>query len=150
MMSLCSSVLRGGVKHTRPVGGLFRALSVQKGYVIDGSLAKGAEYNANAEHMKKLVDDFEGLIAKIHQGGGDRAKDKLKARNKLFVRDRVNKLLDSGSPFLEIGALAGLNMYGKDWLPAGGLVTGIGMVHGYVFFNLDIGDVCLYLILTCI
>ena len=53
-------------------------------------------------------------------------------RNKLFVRDRINTLVDPGSPFLEVGALAGYEMYGKDWLPAGGLVTGIGTIQGYV------------------
>lgn len=108
----------------------FRALSDQKGYVLDGSMLKGPDYTANTEHMDKLVNNFENLLQKIHAGGGERAKEKLKMRNKLFVRDRINTLVDSGSPFLEIGALAGYEMYKGDWLPAAGLVTGVGIVQG--------------------
>jgi 3-methylcrotonyl-CoA carboxylase beta subunit len=130
MMMLRSRIPMSKVKHFRAS---FRALSEQKGYVLDGSVPKGPDYNANSAHMKKIVDDFEGIIEKIHQGGGERAQQKLKARNKLFVRDRINNLVDSGSPFLEVGALAGHEMYGKDWLPAAGLVTGVGVVHGCVF-----------------
>lgn len=132
MMMLRSKFLSGNMKHIRTVGVAARAMSEQKGYVLDGALAKGPDYNANAAHMKKIVADFEHIIQKIHQGGGERAQQKLKDRNKLFVRDRINNLVDSGSPFLEIGALAGHEMYGKDWLPAAGLVTGVGVVHGCV------------------
>ena len=127
---LRSRLLNANAKHFRATASSMRAMSEQKGYVLDGALAKGPDYNANTEHMKKIVGDFEHMIQKIHLGGGERAQEKLKARNKLFVRDRINNLVDSGSPFLEVGALAGHEMYGKDWLPAAGLVTGVGTVHG--------------------
>ncbi|MDR3742382.1 MAG: carboxyl transferase domain-containing protein [Terracidiphilus sp.] len=68
-----------------------------------------------------------GLLA----GGGTRAMDKHRARGKLFVRDRIDTLLDVGSPFLEIGSLAGYHLYSDD-VPSGGVVTGIGRVEGYV------------------
>ena len=130
MMMLRSRLLKGNAKHFRGVGSSMRAMSAQKGYVLDGTVPKGPDYNANAANMKGLVENFDHMIQKIHQGGGERAQEKLKARNKLFVRDRINTLVDSGSPFLEVGALAGHEMYGKDWLPAAGLVTGVGTVHG--------------------
>lgn len=127
---LRSRLLKGNAKYFRGVGSSMRAMSAQKGYVLDGTVPKGPDYNANAANMKGLVENFDHMIQKIHQGGGERAQEKLKARNKLFVRDRINTLVDSGSPFLEVGALAGHEMYGKDWLPAAGLVTGVGTVHG--------------------
>jgi 3-methylcrotonyl-CoA carboxylase beta subunit len=52
----------------------------------------------------------------------------LAERGKLAVRDRIDKLLDPGSPFLELSPLAGLNLYGKEEVNAGGMVTGIGLV----------------------
>lgn len=62
-------------------------------------------------------------------GGGQRAQDKHKARGKLLPRERINKLLDEGSPFLELSPLAGHELY-DDFVPSGGVVTGIGRVHG--------------------
>lgn len=50
---------------------------------------------------------------------------------KLVVRDRINRLLDPGSPFLELSQLAAFQLYGKEDVPAGGIVTGIGRVSGY-------------------
>lgn len=58
-------------------------------------------------------------------------QDKHRSRNKLFVRDRIDTLVDPGSPFLEVGALAGHHLYSDD-VPSGGIVTGIGRVEGCV------------------
>ena len=52
------------------------------------------------------------------------------SRGKLFVRDRINQLLDPGSPFLELSQLAGYRLYGREEVPAGGVVTGVGRVSG--------------------
>lgn len=79
--------------------------------------------------MDSLVADLKTTLGKIHQGGGENAKMKLRARNKLAARERIDALVDAGSPFLEVGTLAGYDMYG-DWVPSGGIVTGIGRVNG--------------------
>ena len=63
------------------------------------------------------------------KGGGEEAQKRLISRNKLPVRERINKLIDRGSPFLEIGQLAGYKMYGNEEVPAGGIVTGIGLIQ---------------------
>jgi 3-methylcrotonyl-CoA carboxylase beta subunit len=84
----------------------------------------------NYAHMKNLVAELQGVVQHVVQGGGERAKLRHTSRGKLFVRDRINLLLDSGSPFLELSQLAGHDMYGDDIVPAGGIVTGIGRVEG--------------------
>jgi 3-methylcrotonyl-CoA carboxylase beta subunit len=84
----------------------------------------------NTEHMQSLVDDLEALVAHIKQGGGERYQARHQARGKLLPRDRVNLLIDPGSPFLEFSQLAAHNMYGKDDVPAAGIITGIGRVKG--------------------
>jgi len=63
-------------------------------------------------------------------GGGPRAAALHASRGKLLPRDRIAALIDPGSPFLELSTLAGHEMYGDEYVPAGGLVTGVGMVHG--------------------
>lgn len=67
--------------------------------------------------------------------GGD-LKDKLRhtSKGKLLVRDRIDFLLDSGSPFLELSQLAGYNLY-KESVPCGGIVTGIGRISGYNYIR---------------
>lgn len=65
----------------------------------------------------------------MQQGGDARSRERHEARGKLLPRDRVERLLDPGSAFLELGALAGHELY-EDSLPAGGLITGIGQVSG--------------------
>jgi 3-methylcrotonyl-CoA carboxylase beta subunit len=61
---------------------------------------------------------------------GDKAVAKHRARNKLTARERIDALVDQGSPFMELSQLAGHELYGKDHVPAGGIVTGIGRVEG--------------------
>lgn len=87
------------------------------------------DYTENYAHNKKLADTFTSLLKQIHQGGGAEQVKKHTARKKLFVRDRVTQLLDAGSPFLEIGLLAGYNLY-EDSPASGGIVCGIGKIHG--------------------
>jgi 3-methylcrotonyl-CoA carboxylase beta subunit len=90
----------------------------------------GDEFRRNAETNRGLAAELRELIARIGEGGTAEARAKHQNRGKLLVRDRVRHLLDSGSPFLEIGQLAGHEMYG-DAIPAAGLVTGIGRVSGH-------------------
>lgn len=80
--------------------------------------------------MLRLVDDLKNLVEKIKLGGDEIARRKHVERNKLLPRDRVDRLLDPGSPFLEFSQLAGYQLY-EDDVPAGGIITGIGRVSGY-------------------
>ncbi|XP_066596211.1 methylcrotonoyl-CoA carboxylase beta chain, mitochondrial [Prorops nasuta] len=87
-------------------------------------------YQDNYIEMKSLVDKLKETVNKICEGGGQKARERHVKRGKLLPRERVNVLLDKGTPFLEFSQLAGYNMYGKDEVPAGGLITGIGRVEG--------------------
>jgi 3-methylcrotonyl-CoA carboxylase beta subunit len=87
------------------------------------------EFAANDAANRQLAQDLGALIAKVRAGGSAAARSQHEGRGKLFVRDRVDRLLDPGSPFLEIGQLAGHELY-DDWLPSAGIVAGIGRVAG--------------------
>jgi 3-methylcrotonyl-CoA carboxylase beta subunit len=89
----------------------------------------GADFAANAEVNRRLAGELRELAGKIAAGGSTAARQQHESRGKMFVRDRIDRLLDPGSPFLEVGQLAGHELYG-DWIPAGGVVTGIGRVSG--------------------
>jgi 3-methylcrotonyl-CoA carboxylase beta subunit len=85
--------------------------------------------------MKELVDELRERLARVRQGGSESARKKHTDRGKLLVRDRVDRLLDPGSPFLELNPLAAYGMYGKSEddvyaVPSAGIVTGIGRVSG--------------------
>ncbi len=90
---------------------------------------RSPEFKANAEAMRALVEDLRAKARTVAQGGGQAARDKHVARGKLLPRDRVDRLLDPGTPFLEVGQLAAFGMY-DDQAPAAGLITGIGRVNG--------------------
>jgi len=90
---------------------------------------RSAEFRANAERMRALVADLREKVARIAQGGDEEARAKHLARGKLLPRVRVERLLDPGSPFLEIGQLAAFGMYGGE-APGAGIICGIGRVSG--------------------
>ncbi|HKE70042.1 MAG TPA: carboxyl transferase domain-containing protein, partial [Nocardioidaceae bacterium] len=79
--------------------------------------------------MRELVDELRERLARVREGGSPAAREKHTARGKLLVRDRVDRLLDPGSPFLELSPLAAIGMY-DDAVPAAGIVTGIGRISG--------------------
>ena len=87
------------------------------------------EFDKNREANVALAGDLRALNEKIMQGGSHRAKEKHLSRGKLLPRDRIRVLLDEDSPFLEIGRLAGHEVY-KDSVPAAGIISGIGRIHG--------------------
>jgi 3-methylcrotonyl-CoA carboxylase beta subunit len=95
-------------------------------------------FKANAAAMQALVDDLNAKLAKIAEGGGADARAKHLARGKLLPRERVERLLDPDTPFLEIAPLAALGMYGEtdragnqvDAAPCAGMIAGIGRVAG--------------------
>ena len=90
---------------------------------------RSADFQSNAEAMKALVEDLKAKVAKISEGGGEEARKKHTSRGKLLPRERVNQLLDPGTPFLEFSQLAAYGMY-RDEAPGAGIITGIGRVAG--------------------
>ena len=90
---------------------------------------RAADFRANADHMQKLTTELSELVAGVMAGGGERAREKHLARGKLLPRDRIEALLDRGSPFLEFSSLAAHGLYDGQ-APSAGLITGIGRVHG--------------------
>ncbi len=87
------------------------------------------EYRANREHHLALLGGLRDRMDDVRQHGSERLVEKHTSRNKLLARVRVERLLDPGSPFLELSALAAHEVYGSR-VPAAGIVTGIGLVHG--------------------
>ena len=90
---------------------------------------RSAEFQANASAMRAVVQDLHAQMERIAQGGGEAARAKHLARGKLLPRDRVQMLLDPGTPFLELAPLAALNMYNND-APGAGVIAGVGRVSG--------------------
>jgi len=90
---------------------------------------RSAEFAGNAEHMRALVADLAEQVQTAALGGGERARAKHLAREKLLPRDRIEALLDPGSPFLELSTLAAHGLYDNQ-APCGGIITGIGRVDG--------------------
>jgi 3-methylcrotonyl-CoA carboxylase beta subunit len=88
-----------------------------------------AQFAANAGAMRVLVDDLRDVMARTALGGSESSRERHVSRGKLLPRDRVDALLDPGSPFLELSPLAAHGMYNGD-APAAGIITGIGMVSG--------------------
>src|SRR2546425_12325971 len=87
------------------------------------------EFAENHARMTGLVAELRERLSSVHQGGGPRYLQRHREQGKLPVRERIDKLLDSGSPFLELSGLAAWDMYDNE-APAAGLVTGIGRVSG--------------------
>ena len=99
---------------------------------------RSEEFQHNRDAMQRIVDDLRQKVAAIAEGGGQAAREKHVARGKLLPRDRVQMLLDPGTPFLEFSQLAAYGMYRekdregnlKDAAPSAGIITGIGRVAG--------------------
>jgi 3-methylcrotonyl-CoA carboxylase beta subunit len=87
------------------------------------------EFQSNAAHHRALADDLRARLAAVRLGGGADAVARHKSRGKLFVRERIERLLDPGTPFLELSALAANGLYNNE-APSAGVVTGVGVVHG--------------------
>lgn len=87
------------------------------------------EFEHNAVAMNAMVDGFKALCATIKNGGGEKAQERHRKHGKLLPRERIQQLLDDGSAFFELSLLAGFKLYDDD-LPAGGIIAGIGKIHG--------------------
>src|SRR5687767_5367621 len=86
-------------------------------------------FQSNQERMSGLVAELRARTEAARQGGGPKYLERHRAQGKLPVRDRIDKLLDAGSPFLELSPLAAYDMYDGD-APGAGIVTGVGRVSG--------------------
>src|SRR6188768_552980 len=88
-----------------------------------------AEFRGNASRMESLVAELRAQLTHARAGGGERYLQRHREQGKLPARERISRLLDPGSPLLELSALAAWDMYDKE-APGAGLVTGIGRVSG--------------------
>ncbi len=87
------------------------------------------EFRANVTANTALVDDLNAQLERVRKGGGESARERHVGRGKLLPRERVDRLLDPGAPFLECSALAAHGLY-DDEAPGAGIITGIGRVSG--------------------
>jgi acetyl-CoA carboxylase carboxyltransferase component len=85
---------------------------------------------SNRAAMQQLVAELRAKLEVVKKGGGEAAVKRHKERGKMFVRERIDGVLDPDTPFLELSSLAATGMY-NDEAPCAGLVTGIGMIHGH-------------------
>eukprot|EP00908_Phaeocystis_cordata_P021179 Transcript_3502.p1 GENE.Transcript_3502~~Transcript_3502.p1 ORF type:complete len:565 (+),score=265.94 Transcript_3502:120-1814(+) len=126
------TVLRARLRRAAlPNGALSRALSSSRYPVLDGFVDVGSSsFQESLRHMDGLLSELRGTTATAMAGGGERATALHHSRGKMLPRKRIEALLDPGSPFLELSPLAGHELYGEEKVPSGGLVTGIGSIHG--------------------
>jgi len=105
---------------------------------IDTS-SKNEDYQASMKQNKILVDELNDRLEQMRLGGGSTAVDRHRSRNKMLPRERIDNLVDPGTPFLELSPLAGMYSWdeneekdanGEINVPSGGMVTGIGIVCG--------------------
>ncbi|NQU06283.1 MAG: methylcrotonoyl-CoA carboxylase, partial [Calditrichaeota bacterium] len=87
------------------------------------------DFKSNRESMLKVVNQLKGRLDKVKQGGPPQHVERHKKRGKLTARERIEGLLDPGTPFLELNPLAAYDLYNND-APSAGVVTGVGIVHG--------------------
>lgn len=85
------------------------------------------EFKSNAEYNRTLAKELKDKLAFVREGGGEKYRKRHEEQGKLFVRERIERLLDVNSPFLEMSALAAYNLYDNDAASAG-IITGIGRV----------------------
>jgi acetyl-CoA carboxylase carboxyltransferase component len=90
---------------------------------------QSSEFRLNAEAMTRTVAEYRDRLARVREGGPPKSRELHKSRKKLLVRERLDRLFDRNTPFLELSPLAALGMY-DDEAPAAGMVTGVGVIHG--------------------
>ena len=87
-------------------------------------------FQENEVAMKKVVEELQSHVSRAALGGDDKSRNRHLQRGRLLARQRIDRLLDPGSPFLEFSQLAAHGLYGKDQISAAGILTGIGLVGG--------------------
>ena len=99
--------------------------------VIESKLERTRGFQTRLEHWKGTIEQLQREEAEIRLGGGEKALDRQRSRGKMTARERVERLCDTGEPFLELGIWAAHGMYEEyGGAPAAGVVTGIGRIHG--------------------
>jgi 3-methylcrotonyl-CoA carboxylase beta subunit len=97
---------------------------------LSSSIKTSSEsFKKNSEAMKAQVEEFRSKLAIITSGGTPKGRERHVKHGKLLPRDRITKLVDPGSPFLELSQFAGYELYAEP-VPCGGLITGIGKIEG--------------------
>ena len=107
----------------------------ERASTIGSSLELRDEVKRNVEQMKTIVGDLKSQMSRIELGGRPADRERHTRQGKLLPRERINLLLDPGSPFLEFSQLAGHKLYvdedgQEEDVPAGGIITGVGRVAG--------------------
>jgi acetyl-CoA carboxylase carboxyltransferase component len=97
--------------------------------VLDSSVARDDAFAARRRRMEELVAELRERTAAVSRGGGEKAVERHRSRGKLTARERVDRLVDPGTAFLELNALAAWDLYDGE-APSAGIVTGIGVVEG--------------------
>ncbi|MDQ2691287.1 MAG: methylcrotonoyl-CoA carboxylase, partial [Chloroflexota bacterium] len=98
--------------------------------IISSSIdTSSSEFQQNSQHHKNLANELKDRLTRVREGGGEKYRKRQEQQGKLFVRERIDRLLDPGSPFLELSALAAHDLYDNEG-PGAGIVTGIGRVSG--------------------
>ena len=87
------------------------------------------DFGRRRDRMQALVDELRARTARIAAGGGERAVERHRSRGKLLARERIDRLVDPGTAFLELNALAAWDVYDGQ-APSAGVVTGVGVVEG--------------------
>ena len=90
---------------------------------------RSPDYRQNFEYFKRVVAEYKERLSKVQLGGPPKARELHLSRGKLLVRDRLEKLFDPGTPFVELSPLAAYGLY-EDEAPGASMVTGVGVVHG--------------------
>ncbi len=99
--------------------------------LVSSTEVGGAQFLANKEHNLSLLSGLKERLERVSKAGGEASVERHHKRGKLLPRERVERLLDEGSPFLELSSLAADELYEKEGpVPSAGIVTGIGRVHG--------------------
>lgn len=133
MQRLMGAVARPAMRRVSLARPMFATRSFQSDSAMpvlhSTALTSGPEFDANRAAMNSLVADLRDRTDTVRLGGGEKAVEKHRSRGKMLARERIDALLDNGSPFLELSPLAGWELY-DDNVPSGGVITGIGRIHG--------------------
>src|SRR5881392_2570594 len=97
--------------------------------VLSSQAAQDEEFMRRRERMEGLVAELRERTALVASGGGEKAVERHRSRGKLTARERIDRLVDPGSTFLELSALAAWDVY-EGQAPSAGIVTGIGVIEG--------------------
>jgi acetyl-CoA carboxylase carboxyltransferase component len=97
--------------------------------LLQSTVEQTADFTRRQARMQALVEELRQRSSRVAAGGGERAIERHRSRGKLLARERIDRLVDPGTAFLELGALAAWELY-DDEAPSAGIVTGIGVVEG--------------------